>query len=317
MKGNLYMKFFEREINAAIFDMDGTMFDTERLRIDMLKRASSEIFGEAIADELLYDCLGVSAVTAEQLSKERYGELYPYKEIRQLADKLERKHIKEHGVPVKDGLYNLLERLKKNNVFIALATSSRREIAEEYLIKAKVFRYFEIIVCGDEIKNGKPHPEIFIKAINELSCSPETCLIFEDSQNGLLAASASGGKPIFIKDIKEPDPEVKALAYKSYSNINMFLRDLIAFMPKLLPVPQLNEHYPMSKENITVGIHGFGAIGGGYLAPIFSHWDGYTRPTEIIGTTRNQFLLNLVNSIGKYRIRMKVKLIFRLYQISG
>ena len=128
---NKNMKFFDRDIDAAIFDMDGTMFDTERLRFKMLKQASLELFGQEMSDELLYDSLGVSAVTGEQLAKDVYGEAFPYKEIRAHADDLERQYVREHGVPVKEGLYNLLERLKKNQVLIALATSSRHEIAME------------------------------------------------------------------------------------------------------------------------------------------------------------------------------------------
>lgn len=304
------MIFFDKTVSAAIFDMDGTMFDTERLRFAMLKKASAELFGEEISDELLYDSLGVSAVTAEKLAKDRYGINYPYREIRARADQLEREYVRTQGVPVKDGLYNLLERLKKSDVFIALATSSRREIAEEYLINAKVYRYFDILVCGDEVKKGKPDPEIFIKAAAELTCPPSECLIFEDSQNGLIAAGASGCIPIFIKDIKDPEPAVKALAYKAYTKMTVFLMDLIQFTPRL-PMPQLNESFPQNTDNVTVGIHGFGAIGGGYLAPIFSHWDGYTRPKQIIGATRNPLMISLVNSLGKYRIRYESQAYFQ------
>lgn len=107
------MRFFDKPFTAAIFDMDGTMFDTERLRMDMLKKAARELYGEEMDDGLLIDCLGVSAITAEQMARERYGQNYPYREIRARADEMEREYIHRQGVPVKDGLYNLLERLKK------------------------------------------------------------------------------------------------------------------------------------------------------------------------------------------------------------
>ena len=173
------MIFENKTFEAVIFDMDGTMFDTEKLRFKMLKEASLELYNEEILDTILYDSLGISAVNGEILAKKHYGDEYPYKEIRERADNLERQYVRENGVPVKDGLYNLLERLKKNHIFIALATSSRREIAEEYLIRAKVLRYFDILVCGDDVDNGKPDPEIFIKAASELSCDPSNCLIFD------------------------------------------------------------------------------------------------------------------------------------------
>jgi HAD superfamily hydrolase (TIGR01509 family) len=296
------MIFQNKTFEGAIFDMDGTMFDTERLRFKMLKRASKELFGQEISDNILYNSLGVSADTAEQFAKKVYGEKYPYKEIRELADQLERQYIREHGVPVKNGLYNLLERLKKSGVLIALATSSRREIAEEYLLSAKVLRFFDVTVCGEEVENGKPDPEIFLKAANELNCEPSNCLIFEDSQNGLLAASASGGLTVYIKDIKDPDPEIKALAFKSYKKLTDFLDELIQQMPQT-SVPKLNEHFPQSIGYHVAGIHGFGAIGGGYLAQVFSHWDGYTKPQKIIGATTDDLKRQLVNALGKYSVK--------------
>jgi HAD superfamily hydrolase (TIGR01509 family) len=296
------MIFQNKTLEGAIFDMDGTMFDTERLRFQVLKQASKEIVGYEIDDQLLYNSLGVSAVTAEKFAKQWYGQDYPYKEIRQRANQLEVGHVRQYGVPVKAGLYNLLERLKKNGVLIALATSSRREIAEEYLLSAKVLRFFDIIVCGNEVEKGKPHPEIFLKAASELNCEPGNCFIFEDSKNGVLAAHAAGGVPIFIKDIKELEPHVKTLTYRSYEKMTDLLDELVAAMPKM-GMPTLNEHFPQSIGYMIAGIHGFGAMGGGYLAQAFSHWDGYTRPKKIVGATSNATLRQLINALGKYQIK--------------
>jgi HAD superfamily hydrolase (TIGR01509 family) len=295
------MIFKERNIQAAIFDMDGTMFDTERLRFKTLAQASTELFGEAIGEDILLGSLGLSAKKAEALAKTRYGNDYPYAEIRKRADELELQHVRQHGVPVKDGLSEVLERLKKNGLLMAVATSSRRAIAEEYLINANVMKYFDITVCGDEVSQGKPHPEIFLTAASELNCVPEQCLMFEDSENGLLSAAGAGGLPILIRDIKEPAPHIKLQAFKFYEAMTGFLADLVEFTPNL-PIPELTEPFPQSINDVVAGIHGFGAIGGGYLTQIFSHWDGYTRPTEIIGATGNATLRGLVNAFGKFDV---------------
>jgi HAD superfamily hydrolase (TIGR01509 family) len=296
------MNFLTKNISAAIFDMDGTMFDTERLRIKMMKEAAYQIYGESMSDELLIDSLGVNAKTAEEMAKKYYGEDYPYKEIRIKSDILETEYVRNNGVPVKDGLYDVLERLKKNEILIALATSSKRSIVAEYLAAANVMQFFNIIICGDEVECGKPDPEIFLKAAFELNCDPAECLIFEDSENGLLSASAAGGIPIFIKDIKEPAEHIKKLAYKSYNSMIDYLDDLVNCTPKM-SVPKLNEHFPQSLGYIRAGIHGFGAIGGGYLTQVFTHWDGYTRPMEIVGATRNDRLRKLINSYGNYDVK--------------
>jgi Predicted phosphatase/phosphohexomutase len=98
---------------------------------------------------------------AEALAKAHNGEDFPYAQIRQRADELELEYVRNHGVPIKPGLLEVLERLRKSGLTLAVATSSRRAIAEEYLINANVLKYFDITVCGDEVSQGKPHPEIF------------------------------------------------------------------------------------------------------------------------------------------------------------
>lgn len=293
-----------KQITAAIFDMDGTMFDTERLRMKTLKRASMELFGKSIPDQLLTDSLGLSSVSAMQLAKKEFGEDYPYEEIRKRADELEMAYVKEFGVPVKKGLIEVLERLKRNEILLAVATSSKRMIAEEYLHDADVYKYFDVIVCGDEVTCGKPHPEIFLTAASRINCNLESCLIIEDSENGLLAASKAEGLPVYIKDIKEPRSDIKEKTWCSYDSLNEFLHDLRPDTKKY-PVPALNEHFPQNNNQLTAGIHGFGAIGGGYIAQIFSHWDGYTRPSRIIGATRNLNLRNMVNAFNSYHISYK------------
>ena len=164
--------FHDYPVQGAIFDMDGTMFDTERLRFQTLKQASQELIGQEFSDDYLMQCLGLSAKTAEQLAKKYYGDSVSYPEIRQRADTLELELIRQNGVPVKKGLMQVLERLRKSGLRIAVATSSRRAIAEEYLINANVYKFFDLLVCGDEVERGKPHPEIFIQAAPNLNLQP-------------------------------------------------------------------------------------------------------------------------------------------------
>lgn len=151
--------------------------------------------------------------------------------------------MRNEGVPIKAGLLEVLERLRKYGLTMAVATSSRRAIAEEYLINANVLKYFDITVCGDEVTQGKPHPEIFLRAASALNCEPGHCFMVEDSENGLLSAIRAEGQPILIEDIKPPAPEVKAGALKAYSNMQEFLGDLTECMPDL-GTPELTETFP-------------------------------------------------------------------------
>ncbi|EKP50943.1 HAD-IA family hydrolase [Acinetobacter baumannii] len=282
--------------------MDGTMFDTERLRFQTLQQASQELIGQEFSHEYLMQCLGLSATTAEKLAQRLYGVDVPYKEIRKRADEMELEHIRKHGVPIKKGLVQVLERLRKSGLRMAVATSSRRAIAEEYLINANVYKFFDVITCGDEVEQGKPHPEIFLKAASQLHLDANQCLMFEDSENGLTSAHTSKGLTILLKDIKEPNDEMLEKAHFYYDQMYDFLTDLDQFIP-VMDMPEIQEPFPQSLNQLTVGIHGFGAIGGGYIAQILSHWDGYTKPKRIIASTRNSLFREAVNAFGAYSIR--------------
>lgn len=301
-RGKNVLIFHGKPVHGAIFDMDGTMFDTERLRFQTLQQASQELIGQEFSHEYLMQCLGLSATTAEQLAQRLYGVNVPYKEIRKKADEMELEYIRKHGVPIKKGLVQVLERLRKSGLRMAVATSSRRAIAEEYLINANVYKFFDVITCGDEVEQGKPHPEIFLKAASQLHLDANQCLMFEDSENGLTSAHTSKGLTILLKDIKEPNDEMLEKAHFYYDQMYDFLTDLDQFIP-VMDMPEMQESFPQSLNQLTVGIHGFGAIGGGYIAQILSHWDGYTKPKRIIASTRNSLFREAVNAFGTYSIR--------------
>ncbi|KXO87348.1 haloacid dehalogenase [Acinetobacter venetianus] len=294
--------FHDYPVQGALFDMDGTMFDTERLRFQTLKQASEELIGQEFSDDYLMQCLGLSARTAEELAKKFYGEDVPYAQIRKRADELELESVRMNGVPIKKGLIQVLERLRKSGLRMAVATSSRRAIAEEYLINANVYKFFDLLVCGDEVERGKPHPEIFLKAAQKLNLQPQQCLMFEDSENGICSASDAGGITILFKDIKEPNDRMLSKVKFYYQDMYEFLNALDEYTPEI-GMPHLQEPFPQSLNQLTVGIHGFGAIGGGYIAQILSHWDGYTRPKRMLASTRNRLYLESVNSFGSYSIR--------------
>ncbi|HWK50665.1 MAG TPA: hypothetical protein VNR40_12305, partial [Steroidobacter sp.] len=121
-------------------------------------------------------------------------------------------------------------------------------------------------------------------------------------ENGLLSASDAGGQPILIHDIKAPRAEIASRAFKAYDSMLDFLSDLADCVPEL-DVPAVTDPFPQAISQLRVGIHGFGAMGGGYLTQVFSHWDGYTRPCEIIGVTGDQLLRDAVNAFGKFSVR--------------
>ncbi|WP_089605204.1 bifunctional mannitol-1-phosphate dehydrogenase/phosphatase [Acinetobacter piscicola] len=296
------LKFKNNIVHGAIFDMDGTMFDTERLRFQTLKQASKELIGVEFSDTYLMACLGLSASSALKLAQQEYTEDIPYTEIRKRADALELEAVRQFGVPIKKGLLQVLERLRKSGLRMAVATSSRRAIAEEYLINANVYKFFDVLVCGDEVEQGKPHPEIFLRAAEKINLAPQDCLMFEDSENGIRSAHDAGGICVLFKDIKAPNEAMLSHADYYYECMYDYL-DVLDTYTAHLDMPKVPEAFPQTLNQLSVGIHGFGAIGGGYLAQIFSHWDGYTRPKRMYASTRNTLFRSAVNAFGSYCIR--------------
>jgi hypothetical protein len=174
----------------------------------------------------------------------------------------------------------------------------RRAIAEEYLINANVYKFFDLLVCGDEVEKGKPHPEIFLKG-TKLNLQPQQCLMFEDSENGICSAY-DAGITILFKDIKEPNDHMsKANFY--YQDMYECLNALDQYIPEM-DMPQLQELFPQSLNQLTVGIHGFGAIGGGILLRSFPIGMDI-RVQNVFWPTSKSLYLESVNSFGSYSIR--------------
>jgi len=209
-------------IKAIIFDMDGLMFDSERLTMEAIKKVG-QTYQYAIKDEHIHEIIGTNQKFAKTRLHERFGEDFPFEDImkQKKIDLLE--YYQTEGVPKKEGLVELLEFLKEKKLALAVATSSYRESAAFILKKAEVFPYFDAIVCGDEVINSKPEPEIFLKAASTLGVSPEECIVLEDSENGLIAAQKAGIRSIFVKDLVTPKDEVLAKVYKQVNT----LRDVI------------------------------------------------------------------------------------------
>lgn len=207
-----------KKISLAIFDMDGLMFDTERISTEMLMRAGKE-YGYNISYETVMKMIGMNSKGCEKIMRENFEEGFPLEDIRKLKTKLFLNSIYDNGVPVKKGLYELLEFLNKKSVPAAVATSTKREIAEGFLKSASVMDKFKMILCGDEVKACKPDPEIFLSVAQRMNCRPEECIVLEDSENGIIAASRAKMIPFMVPDLKEPSKETERLVYKRFNSL--------------------------------------------------------------------------------------------------
>lgn len=205
-------------ISAVIFDMDGLMFDTERLVIEGWKKVGTD-FNIDISENVVIETMGLDVYGTEKVFKKHMGDCFPFYEVREKRIEYVMDWIDKNGVPVKAGLYELLDLLDEMKILKAVATSTEREKAYRLLTSAGVEERFDLIVCGDEIKNGKPNPDIFLKAAEHFGISPERCIVLEDSENGIRAAYKAGMYPIMIPDIKQPSDEVSNLAFKKFNSL--------------------------------------------------------------------------------------------------
>lgn len=197
----------KRRIRAVIFDMDGLMFDTERLSAMMWKRAGREM-GIDVSDAFIGQIRGTNRRGTEECFRRCYGDACDAAGIRERRGRYVREYLEKHGVTVKPGLYELLAYLKENGYGIVLATSTRREQAMANLESAGVRRYFDGCVCGDMVERGKPDPEIFLKAAEIAGHEPAECVVLEDSFNGVRAAAAGGFPAVMVPDMDPPTAEI-------------------------------------------------------------------------------------------------------------
>lgn len=212
-------KIMNIKIKGAIFDMDGLMLDTEKLLVRFWKESAEE-YGYSMTDENVFSIRSLSRKYSVPFLKEIFGEDFPFSEVRSRRISLMNDYIDKHGFDMKKGLFEILDYLRDNNYLIAVATATDRERAEYYLKKIGAFEYFDAVICGDMVTNGKPEPDIYITASEKLGLLPQECTAFEDSPNGIKSAYSAGCHVIMIPDLTQPDDEIKPLLSGVYESLD-------------------------------------------------------------------------------------------------
>jgi HAD superfamily hydrolase (TIGR01509 family) len=216
-----------KDIKAVIFDMDGLLLDTERVALETFLAACRENSFEPDLT-IYYRCIGTTSVKTKGILTEGYGPDFPYQAVTTRWREKFNYEVFESGVPLKPGGLELLRFLEANQVRRAVVTSTNQTAAVKALRKAAIYDYFEFVLGGDQIADGKPHPAIYQKACIKLALPPQYCLALEDSDNGVRSASTAGLQVIQVKDLLEPAAEVRALGHhlvNSLTEVQDWLKD--------------------------------------------------------------------------------------------
>lgn len=192
------------KIELVIFDMDGLMFDTERTYLeDHIK--DFENLGYHLNIEPMIAGVGTSTPldiksinAGNHLSDEDFHKIL-MKSYRNSIDRIVRE-----GIPIKKGLYDLLDKIEEKGIPKCVATSTPIEHSGRILKKANVFNRLNFILTAKDVKHGKPAPDIFLKACEIAGVKPENALVLEDSEGGCEAAYCGNIPFICVPDLKKP-----------------------------------------------------------------------------------------------------------------
>ena len=192
---------------AVIFDMDGVIFDSERMVLACWEQLAEKYQLSRMREAYIH-CIGVNDARMKEIMAAFYGEDFPYAAFRKETTALFREMTAREGLPVKKGVRELLEYLKKEKVPVGLASSTRVAVVTEELEAAGLYDYFQAVTGGDQLKRSKPEPDIYLMACRKLGVRPEETYAVEDSYNGIRSAYSAGMLPLMVPDLLPPTEEM-------------------------------------------------------------------------------------------------------------
>jgi len=214
-------------IKAVIFDMDGLMFDTERLALYSLSDVGNKI-GLDITEDIVHSTIGLSWDNVKLQLFSIFGE-FDFDNMKILYQEYIDQYIEEHGLPIKRGLEELIFYINKSNLKKAICTGSYQDVVSYYLKKSSLDEVFDTIVTGDLDIPGKPAPDIYIHTAKLLGVKTKECMVLEDSPAGIKAAYDAGAIPVMVRDLVEPTKETEMIALRIVDS----LFDIIALIEDL------------------------------------------------------------------------------------
>jgi len=186
------LKVKGQNFKAVIFDMDGVLVNSEPFYVKV-EQTNFRQLGLEISEEEHQTYQGTATDQMWQLIKERYGVSQPVEELVEMTNTLVTPYFQSLGkIEPMPGVEQLIKKLKRKGVPLALASSSYPDVIDIILQKTGMRKYFDVVVDSQMAGASKPEPDIFLLAAKKLGVPPEKCLVIEDSANGIKAANSAG-----------------------------------------------------------------------------------------------------------------------------
>ncbi len=195
---------------AVIFDMDGTLFDTETISMKAWKRVGEKLHLPT-SDTFILSLIGRTRKDQQIIFDTYMPKGWPQEEACRLHTLYKKEEKQQNGVPLMGDVKGLLEMVKNKGYRIAMATSASAEDVEFNLHHAGIAPYFEIIVNEEMISQGKPAPDVYLKTAEKLGVEPQNCLVVEDSLNGVRSAYLANTTVVMIPDKVQPTKEIEPM----------------------------------------------------------------------------------------------------------
>ena len=213
-------------VRAAIFDMDGLMIDSE----PYWQRAQLEVFAELGVPINVHDTIETTGIRIDQVVN-LYFSRTPWDSVscKQVCDDIVQRVIdlvREHK-PAMPGLFQALAICQQEGIRLALASSSPMTLIAATVDALELTDVFEITLSAEDLRFGKPHPEVYLNACDALGVPPQECVALEDSFNGLLAAKAAQMKTIVIPEASAKDQPRFVIADRILASLEEVTQELL------------------------------------------------------------------------------------------
>lgn len=217
-------------LKCMVFDMDGTLLDTERLAVQFWVDLAEEC-GVDLPMDFIVSCCGRPRGDIVKRYRENYPAI-PAEEAMADRDRWWLEQLDKGLVHTKPGARELLAHAKERGLKVVIATSTVYERAKTELTELGLSPYLDGIVSGDMVPpgRGKPAPDIFLMAMEKMGFPPEECMVVEDSESGCRGGVASGARTVMIPDQLQPSPELRGELYLCLDS----LMDLIPVVDELV-----------------------------------------------------------------------------------